>query len=119
MLFICFLEIIPGIGEPIHGFYESLTSKFSINSIDSMRSLGRDLGIFGRRPLFFTNEPSHVAKLSLNLTFILILFQIYRGKINFLIPLVFACFCLFVIQSPIAFFCSIVGGCFLYGLFNL
>ena len=103
MLFICFLEILPGFGPIIHDFYESVTVHFAGETSLAIRSVSRNLGIFGRRPLFFTSEPSHVAKLSINLTFVLILFQIYSRKLNFIIPLVFSVFISFIVQSPIAY----------------
>ena len=110
MIIICFLEILPGIGPQIHRIYEIITSPFSDGSIDIIRSTNRNLGLFGRRPLFLTSEPSHVAKLSVNLTYILILQQIYKYTPSFIIITAFDCANAVIIQSPITLISIILTG---------
>lgn len=102
-IFICALEILPGIGSLLHSFYYDFNSLFSAQELDVLRSEARGLGLFGRRPLFFMSEPSHVAKFSLNLTLLLVLLQFYTRKINYYALFIIPSLLAFLIQSPIAF----------------
>ena len=114
MIIICLFEILPGIGPQIHRIYEIISSPFYDGAIDIMRSTNRNLGLFGRRPLFLTSEPSHVAKLSVNLTYILILQQIYKYRPNFIGAILFAIASTLIIQSPITLISIIlIGGAIL------